>query len=95
MTSASQTSNSVLLVRPARFGFHAEAAASNAFASAPVGDVQGQALAEFESLARRLAQARVNTFILDDEPEPARTAVTSQVFATNSYDPQSWRNVDW
>ena len=72
MTSASQTSNSVLLVRPARFGFHAEAAASNAFASAPVGDVQGQALAEFESLARRLAQARVNTFILDDEPEPAR-----------------------
>lgn len=72
MAGASQTSNSVLLVRPANFGFHAEAAASNAFATAPHGEVQAQALAEFEGLARRLSQARINTFILDDTPEPAR-----------------------
>ena len=72
MSRGSQTSNSVLLVRPASFGFHAEAAASNAFASAGDGDLQAKALAEFEGLARRLSQARVNTFILDDTPDPAK-----------------------
>lgn len=72
MSRGSQTSNSVLLVRPASFGFHAEAAASNAFASAADGDVQSRALAEFETLARRLSQARVNTFILDDGPDPPK-----------------------
>ena len=41
MSGDSQTSNSVLLVRPASFGFHAEAAASNAFANAP-GDADVQ-----------------------------------------------------
>ena len=34
MATEAQTSNSVLLVRPASFGFHAEAAESNAFAKA-------------------------------------------------------------
>jgi hypothetical protein len=72
MSSSSQTSNSVLLVRPATFGFHAEAAASNAFAQAPNGDVQAAALAEFEALARRLSQARVNTLILDDSEDPPK-----------------------
>lgn len=72
MSQGSQTSNSVLLVRPASFGFHAEAAASNAFAGAADGDVQAKALAEFEALARRLSQARVNTLILDDTPDPPK-----------------------
>ena len=72
MSTAGQTSNSVLLVRPASFGFHAEAASSNVFAKAPDADVQDQALAEFEALAGRLSQARVNTLILDDAPEPAK-----------------------
>jgi hypothetical protein len=72
MSRGSQTSNSVLLVRPASFGFHAEAAASNAFASVADGDVQTTALAEFEGLARRLSQARVNTLILDDSPDPPK-----------------------
>jgi hypothetical protein len=72
MTNARQTSNSVLLVRPARFGFHAEAAASNLFARAPGGEVHREALAEFEALAGRLSQARVNTLILEDGPEPAK-----------------------
>jgi hypothetical protein len=62
----------VLLVRPASFGFHAEAAASNAFASAVDGDTHASALAEFESLAKRLSQARVNTIIFDDKPDPPK-----------------------
>jgi hypothetical protein len=72
MSPGNQTSNAVLLVRPAAFGFHPEAASSNAFASAPDGEVQSQALAEFDALARRLSQARVNTLILDDSAEPAK-----------------------
>ena len=72
MSKGGQASNAVLLVRPASFGFHAEAATSNAFASAADGDVQTAALNEFEALAKRLSQARINTLILDDEPVPAK-----------------------
>jgi hypothetical protein len=73
VTSESQTSNSVLLVRPAAFGFHAEAAQSNAFATVPIdADVRTAALDEFEGLARRLSQARVNTLILDDTASPPK-----------------------
>lgn len=69
MSRGSQASNSVLLVRPAAFGFHAEAAASNIFAHPLDGDIQTQALAEFDALTKRLGQARVNTLILDDTPD--------------------------
>ena len=62
----------MLLVRPASFGFHPEAAATNVFAAPAHGDLQGQALAEFEGLVRRLSQARVNTLILEDVPEPPK-----------------------
>ena len=73
MSGDSQASNSVLLVRPAGFGFHSEAAETNAFASAPAeADVRPRALAEFEALAKRLSQARVNVMILDDRPDPAK-----------------------
>jgi hypothetical protein len=73
MSSGSQTSNSVLLVRPASFGFHPEAAASNAFANAPAdADVQALALEEFERLFKRLSQARVNTLVLEDSDQPTK-----------------------
>jgi len=73
MSSRSQTSNAVLLVRPRSFGFHAEAAASNAFAQAPAdAGVQSLALEEFEGLCRRLSQARVNVLVLDDAAGPAK-----------------------
>lgn len=69
----SQASNSVLLVRPASFGFHAEAAASNAFAHEPGGaEVHASALAEFEALAKRLSQARINVLVLDDSGDTPR-----------------------
>ena len=80
MLTGGQTSNSVLLVRPASFGFHTEAAASNVFATDPDGDVQADALGEFDALVRRLSQARVNTFIFDD---PAGEAKPDAVFPNN------------
>lgn len=70
MESEAQTSGSVLLVRPRAFGFHAEAAASNAFARAAGGDVAKQALAEFDGLAATLDAAGVETVILDERDGP-------------------------
>jgi hypothetical protein len=70
--SESQRSNAVLLVRPASFGFHAEAAASNAFAKAGDGDVQARALAEFEKLARRLHESGVEGLMLEDSAKPEK-----------------------
>ena len=68
-----QTAAAVLLVRPAAFGFHAEAAASNAFAvaSADAG-VRAEAIREFERLARRLDEAGVEVLVLDDSPNPGK-----------------------
>ncbi len=68
-----QTSNAVLLVRPASFGFHAEAARSNAFAnrSSDTG-LTTRAAAEFEGLAERLIDSGVEVLILEDSAEPAK-----------------------
>jgi hypothetical protein len=69
----SQAANAVLLVRPAAFGFNAEAAVSNVFAHESTdADVEGRALAEFDSLAQRLADAGVEVLVLDDTPSPPK-----------------------
>lgn len=68
-----QAASAVLLVRPAAFGFNAEAAQSNVFAHAPSdADVQRKALAEFDGLAELLTDAGVEVLLLDDSPEPAK-----------------------
>jgi hypothetical protein len=73
MASETQTSNAVLMVRPAAFGFHAEAAASNAFANSPGhAEVAQQAIAEFDELVERLRSAGVDAITLEDTPEPAK-----------------------
>jgi len=67
-----QTSGTVLMVRPASFGFHAEAAQSNAFAN-EVGDADlGAALREFDGLAEALDTAGVDVLVLDDSREPPK-----------------------
>ena len=68
-----QAASTVLLVRPAAFGFNAEAARSNRFAHQS-GDpeLQQKALSEFDLLARRLADAGVEVLVLDDTAEPAK-----------------------
>jgi hypothetical protein len=71
MENEAQSSNSVLLVRPASFGFHAEAAESNAFATASNDpDVASAALREFDALARRLDRSGVEVLILEDRADP-------------------------
>jgi len=68
-----QSANAVLLVRPAAFGFNAQAARSNVFAHASAdGDIQRRALAEFERLAERLDRAGVEVLVFEDTPIPAK-----------------------
>jgi hypothetical protein len=68
-----QTSDAVLLVRPACFGFHADAAQSNAFANTSSdADLAERAAAEFDGLARRLGDGGVEVLILEDRPDPAK-----------------------
>ena len=67
------SAKSVLLVRPACFGFNAEAAESNVFAHASAdAEVQAVAVAEFEALAKRLSEAGVEVLVLDDTATPAK-----------------------
>src|SRR3954454_12844528 len=72
MESETQSSNAVLMVRPAAFGFHAEAAATNVFAASPAGDVRSQALREFDGVVQRLTAAGIEVLILEDSPEPPK-----------------------
>ena len=73
MSGDPQTSNTVFLVRPASFAFHAEAARSNAFATAPHdAEIAKSAEAEFDGLAQRLAGAGVEVIILEDSPDQAK-----------------------
>jgi hypothetical protein len=70
MEKEAQSSGSIFVVRPRAFGFHEEAAASNAFANAPSDEVAKLALAEFDSVAAALDSAGVETIILDaDGPD--------------------------
>ena len=73
MSGDPQTSDAVLLVRPASFGFHAEAAQSNAFAKAAQdADIATRAAAEFEGLAAKLDDSRCRSPVLSDLPDPEK-----------------------
>lgn len=68
-----QSADAVLLVRPAAFGFNAEAARSNVFSKAPSdSEFASRARAEFESLAQRLSDSGVELLVLNDAPDPPR-----------------------
>jgi hypothetical protein len=71
MSAETQASGTVLMVRPSRFGFHAEAAESNVFAHDSTADL-GVALREFETVIEALDKAGVEVLVLDDTLEPAK-----------------------
>lgn len=68
-----QSASTILLVRPAAFGFNAEAAKSNVFSHASADpEFAGRALAEFERLARKLSDTGVEVLVLDDTADPSK-----------------------
>lgn len=71
---ASQCAPAVLMVRPARFGYNLETAASNHFQrrSPQPGPAAEQAVREFSALQTALASRGVHTCVIDDTPEPVK-----------------------
>src|SRR3984957_13834633 len=69
-----QCAPGVLMVRPARFGYNAQTAASNRFQRAEPRsvDIAARARAEFETLAQAIQAAGVSVCIADDSVEPAK-----------------------
>ncbi|MGR6655427.1 citrulline utilization hydrolase CtlX [Pseudomonas mosselii] len=67
-----QTTNTVLMIRPARFAFNPDTAANNRFQQAP-SDPQAaseKALEEFDGYVDTLRQHGVNVLVVQDTPEP-------------------------
>jgi hypothetical protein len=71
-----QSAAAVLMVRPARFGFNSQTAASNSFQHLPQAVAQSEwqdlALREFDGLTDGLRRAGVNVIVADDTREPAK-----------------------
>lgn len=66
-----QTTSHVLMIRPAAFGFNAETAVNNHFQHNISGDLQQQALKEFDALVDLLAMNHISVTIINDTAEPA------------------------
>jgi hypothetical protein len=71
-----QSAGTVLIVRPACFGFNPQTAASNAFQQSPIagadGEAQTQVLQEFDALEEALQRAGVNVLVAADTREPPK-----------------------
>jgi hypothetical protein len=72
----SQSAGTVLMVRPASFGFNPQTAASNAFQRSPIaaadGEAQAQVLQEFDALGEVLLRAGVKVLVAGDTREPPK-----------------------
>ena len=68
-----QTARTVLMVRPAHFGFNAETAVDNAFQSAlQPSDVQHKALEEFDQMVALLRSEGVEVWVHNDSGQPQK-----------------------
>jgi hypothetical protein len=68
-----QSASTVLLIRPACFGFNAEAAASNVFSHDSADpELRSKAITEFDALERQLSDAGVEVIRLQDTPSPPK-----------------------
>lgn len=71
-----QTTNTILMVRPARFQFNFQTAVNNAFQkqldTLSPAEIEQQAIAEFDGFVSQLRQNGVNVIVIDDTPEPAK-----------------------
>src|ERR1700682_1084260 len=72
-----QSAGAVLMVRPARFAFNPQTAASNAFQSpsqlqSDDSAAEESALREFDGLAGKLARAGVAVIVAEDTPSPVK-----------------------
>jgi hypothetical protein len=71
-----QSTNSILMVRPAAFGYDPETASNNAFQNNPgdiaAEDLQSRAMQEFDNVATEMRANGVNLYVVEDKPSPVR-----------------------
>lgn len=74
MQETQQTTDTLLMVRPAHFGFNEETAASNAFqvndTTLSGAEIQAKALAEFDELVAKLRAVAIDVIVIEDTIEP-------------------------
>lgn len=67
--------STILMIRPAAFGFNKETAANNFFQSnpgiSPV-EIHEMALSEFDNMVQLLRQQEIDVLIIEDTPEPPK-----------------------
>ncbi|WP_211166272.1 citrulline utilization hydrolase CtlX [Mucilaginibacter robiniae] len=70
----SQSTSTLLMIRPASFGFNEQTAASNAFQNkdAEQQHVQHKALQEFDAFVQLLRDNQVDVIVINDTEEPAK-----------------------
>ncbi len=72
-----QTTSSILMVRPAHFGFNTETAANNAFQvndkSLSIKEIQKKAIAEFDNFVAILRGRAINVVVANDTALPVKT----------------------
>ena len=73
--SAAQAVLTVLMIRPAGFGYNEDTAATNQFQTRPEDrtpkTLQENALAEFDALVEAIRNSGVEVIVIEDRPEPA------------------------
>lgn len=70
-----QVASTILMIRPASFGFNAETAASNVFqGSVPMSEhqVQVKAVEEFDRFVNTLREHNINVVVIEDTPYPVK-----------------------
>ena len=71
-----QSTNTVLMVRPANFGFNAETAGDNVFQNRPIAGTEdgvvGEALLEFDAAVNALRQAGIRVIVVEDSNSPVK-----------------------
>ena len=68
-----QITNTLLMIRPAGFGFNHETAESNAFQEkdgTPAELIHMRAISEFEKMVKKLNDHNINTLVIDDTKQP-------------------------
>lgn len=71
-----QTTNTVLMIRPAHFGYNPETAMDNEFQQKPGAEdknASARALEEFDQAVKTLTEAGVNVLVYEDTDQPVKT----------------------
>ena len=71
-----QTTDTLLMVRPANFGYNAQTATNNSFqnaaAAAEMGEIREAAQAEFDNFVERLRERNINVIVVEDTATPIK-----------------------